>query len=176
MIGAMFRDEAPLDKARRLRRDMTEAESKLWHRLRRRQLDGYRFRRQVPIGGYFVDFACLGARLVVEIDGGQHKKDEGQAQDAQRTRWLQSKGYRVLRFWNSSVLAETHVVLETIFSALTVRRDANSTSPQPCPPPAGRGEVGAITVGRPAALLRTVLLRGASSTSPQPCPPPAGEG
>ena len=118
---------------------MTDAERKLWVRLRRRQIDGYRFRRQVPIGGYIVDFVCLAERLVVEIDGGQHKEDEGQAQDAQRTRWLQSKGYRVLRFWNSSVLTQTHVVLETIFSALAVGRGASSTSPQPCPPPAGEG-------------------------------------
>jgi very-short-patch-repair endonuclease len=139
MIDAMVRDELLLDRARQLRRNMTDAERKLWFRLRRRQIDGHRFRRQVPVGGYIVDFACLAERLVVELDGGQHREEVNEARDAQRTRSLQAMGYRVLRFWNSSVLSETHVVLETIFSALASRRDADSTLPQPCPPPAGEG-------------------------------------
>ncbi|HMJ40436.1 MAG TPA: DUF559 domain-containing protein, partial [Verrucomicrobiae bacterium] len=126
MIGAMFRDPVMLHRARRLRRDMTDAERKLWFRLRRRQLDGHRFRRQVPIGGYIVDFVCLAERLVVEIDGGQHTEEANEVLDALRTRSLQDMGYRVLRFWNASVLSETGSVMETIFDALSPGRDAGS--------------------------------------------------
>jgi very-short-patch-repair endonuclease len=108
---------------------MTDAERKLWSRLRRRQLDGHRFRRQVPIGGYIVDFVCLAERLVVEIDGGQHSEEVNESLDALRTRSLQDMGYRVLRFWNASVLTETSSVMETIFSALYLGRAAGSTSP-----------------------------------------------
>ena len=118
---------------------MTDAERKLWFRLRRRQLDGHRFRRQVPIGGYIVDFVCLAERLVVEIDGGQHTEEANEVLDALRARSLQDMGYRVLRFWNACVLSETGSVMETIFDALSLRRDAGSASPHPGPPPAGEG-------------------------------------
>jgi very-short-patch-repair endonuclease len=78
-------------------------------RLRRKQLDGFRFRRQQPIGRYIVDFFCPDAKFIIEIDGGQHA-DQEQA-DAQRTHWLEEKGYRVVRFWNNDVLANTDGVL-----------------------------------------------------------------
>jgi very-short-patch-repair endonuclease len=119
---------------------MSDAERNLWYRLRRKQLDGHRFRRQVPLGGYIVDFACLGARLVIELDGGQHNEEENEAQDALRTRCLQTMGYRVLRFWNSDVLTELDSVMETIFNELSLRHYPNSTSPHPDPPPAGEGK------------------------------------
>ncbi|MGA2089316.1 MAG: DUF559 domain-containing protein [Stellaceae bacterium] len=95
--------------ARRLRQTPTEAESRLWMRLRRKQLDGFRFRRQQPMGRYIVDFFCPEARLIIEIDGGQHM-DRKKA-DAVRTSWLEEKGYRVIRFWNNDVLANTDGVL-----------------------------------------------------------------
>ena len=95
---------------------MTEAERRLWSRLRNRQLNGHRFRRQVPIGPYIVDFACLAARFVVEVDGGQHFEDV--AYDERRTAWLEERGYRVYRFWNGDVLARTDDVLEVIARAL----------------------------------------------------------
>ena len=89
------------ERARTLRRDMTEAERRLWQMLRSRQTEDCRFRRQVPIGGFIADFACHAARLIVEIDGGQHDPSES---EASRTRFLEGEGYRVLRFWNNEVL------------------------------------------------------------------------
>jgi len=80
--------------------------------LRRKNLDGYRFRRQVPIGSYIVDFFCPGRQLIVELDGGQHSKQI--AYDENRTQWLESRGYRVMRFWNNDVLTNTDGVLELI--------------------------------------------------------------
>jgi very-short-patch-repair endonuclease len=90
------------ERARTLRRDMTEAERRLWQMLRSRQTEDCRFRRQVPIGGFIADFACHAARLIVEIDGGQH--DPSSESEASRTRFLEGEGYRVLRFWNNEVL------------------------------------------------------------------------
>ena len=103
-------------RARNLRRDSTEAERALWSRVRDRRLGGYRFRRQVPIGLYIVDFLCSSAKLVVEIDGGQHQ--EQIAADCQRTRWLESKGYRVLRVWNNDVLGNMAGVLTAVLAEL----------------------------------------------------------
>jgi very-short-patch-repair endonuclease len=91
------------NRARALRREMTEAEKRLWLLLRSRQTKGYRFRRQVPIGHFIADFVCHEARLIVEIDGGQH--DPLSKSEASRTRFLEGEGYRVLRFWNNEVLA-----------------------------------------------------------------------
>jgi adenine-specific DNA-methyltransferase len=110
-----------ITKARTLRQQMTDAERILWHRLRRRGLSGYKFRRQQPIGPYIVDFVCLSQRLVVEVDGGQHT--ESIADDRARSQWLQTKGYRVIRFWNHEVLTETDQVLESILEALTVSNE-----------------------------------------------------
>jgi very-short-patch-repair endonuclease len=86
--------------ARKLRRNMTESESRLWLALRNRQLDGLKFRRQQPIGSYIVDFVCHEAQLVVEVDGGQH----AEADEAIRSTRIESDGYRILRFWNHDVL------------------------------------------------------------------------
>src|SRR5258707_15243534 len=91
--------------ARRLRHDQTDAERVLWFRLRDRRLDGWKFRRQVPIDRYVVDFICADARVIVELDGGQHA--ERTEQDATRTTVLESMGYLVLRSWNNDVLANT---------------------------------------------------------------------
>jgi very-short-patch-repair endonuclease len=99
--------------ARRLRLTPTDAEIRLWSRLRRKQLEGFRFRRQHPLGPYVVDFFCAAAKLIVEVDGGQHAEDE-----EARTNWLEARGYRVIRFWNNDVLANTEGVLSTILDAL----------------------------------------------------------
>ncbi|HVA13484.1 MAG TPA: endonuclease domain-containing protein [Stellaceae bacterium] len=99
--------------ARKLRATPTDAEIRLWSRLRRKQLDGFRFRRQQPIGRYVVDFFCPEAKLIIEIDGGQHADE-----DPARTDWLGSRGYRLIRFWNNEVLANTEGVLLMILNAL----------------------------------------------------------
>ena len=95
--------------ARTLRRAMTEAEARLWSQLRGQQL-GRKFVRQFPIGPHVADFACRGARLVIELDGGQH----GPEKDAARTALIETYGYRVIRFWNNDVLENTDGVLEAI--------------------------------------------------------------
>jgi very-short-patch-repair endonuclease len=115
--------------ARNLRKNMTEAETRLWTRLRRKQIDGRRFRRQVPLGPYVVDFLCLDARLIVEVDGGQHAENTA---DVSRTAWMERQGFRVLRFWNHEVLENGDGVVEVIRSAL-------NRNPPPLPSPA-RGE------------------------------------
>lgn len=101
-----------LEFARHLRRDATEAENKLWYHLRDRRLGGLKFRRQVPIGPYIVDFLCKSQRLAVELDGSQHLLQ--QTYDAERTECLRRSGVRVLRFWNADVLSDLESVLETI--------------------------------------------------------------
>jgi len=102
--------------ARKLRRQRTDAELRLWSRLRSRQLGGYKFVEQFPIGPHVADFACRAAKLVVELDGGQHS--ERREEDADRTRTIESFGYVVIRFWNSDVLTNTDGVLETILQEL----------------------------------------------------------
>src|SRR5580692_11066238 len=99
--------------ARKLRGTPTDAEIRLWSRLRRKQLDGFRFRRQQPIGRYIVDFFCPEAKLIIEVDGGQHADE-----DSKRSDWLTERGYRVIRFWNNDVLANTEGVLLSILEAL----------------------------------------------------------
>jgi len=102
--------------ARTLRKSPTNAERLLWGHLRRRQLAGFKFRRQHSVGVYICDFACVEASVVVELDGSQHA--ERSDYDARRDSFLRSKGFRVLRFWNDDVILRTEVVLETIFEAL----------------------------------------------------------
>ena len=102
-------------RARTLRRNATEAESRLWKTLRDRRLADCKFRRQHPIGPYIADFASIPHRLVIEADGGQH---DANAADARRTAWLSHRGWRVLRFWNNDILANSEGVIETILAAL----------------------------------------------------------
>ena len=114
------------DVARKLRRDATDAEQRLWYHLRDRRLLGLKFRRQPPRGRNVADFICEQARLVIEVDGGQHS---GSATDAERTAFLNDAGYHVLRFWNHEVLADTDVVLEEIARTLRLALDRRSPSP-----------------------------------------------
>jgi len=102
-------------RARDLRTNHTDAEQRLWSRLRGRQLDGHKFVRQLPVGPYFADFACRERDLIVEIDGGQHA---GSAADARRTAALAAHGYRVIRFWNHEVLSNLDGVLFTLAEAV----------------------------------------------------------
>lgn len=98
-----------------MRRDSTDAERRLWYALRNRQLAGWKFRRQVPVGPYIADFLCFEAKLIVEVDAGQHSRS---AKDESRTRYLETKGYRVIRFWNHEVLREREGVLDAIWRTL----------------------------------------------------------
>src|ERR1044071_473969 len=104
-------------RARRLRLNSTNAEQRLWNKLRSRAINGCKFVRQEPIGPYVVDFVCREKRLVIEVDGGQHTDSE---RDKARDEWLRCRNYRVLRFWNNDVLCNTSGVLEVIAAALTV--------------------------------------------------------
>ena len=122
------------DNARKLRNDSTDAERKLWHHLRNRQINGIKFRRQYPIAGYVADFAAPSIRLVVELDGGQHLLRT--EYDRQRTDRLGCNGYQVLRFWNDDVLLRTEQVLSEIL------RMIDATPPQPSPAFAGEGAHG----------------------------------
>jgi very-short-patch-repair endonuclease len=112
-----------LKQAKKLRSNMTDAERRLWYRLRAHRFGGIKFKRQVPIGPYVADFACLNRRLVLEIDGGQHAESET---DCLRDQRLREAGFKVLRFWNNDVLARTDTVLELIMDAL---KDEGSPSP-----------------------------------------------
>ncbi|MBI3918460.1 MAG: endonuclease domain-containing protein [Betaproteobacteria bacterium] len=121
--------------ARALRNDATDVERHLWRWLRRRQLSGFRFRRQVPIGPYVADFACLEAKVVVEVDGGQHL--DRRETDQRRDREIRNRGFQVLRFWDNQVLRETQAVVEEIMRAVERHR------PHPdLPPQAGEGTEG----------------------------------
>jgi very-short-patch-repair endonuclease len=102
---------------------MTVAERKLWRGLRMRQIHNFKFRRQFSLGNYIVDFVCLEARLIIEVDGGQHADDE--YGDAKRDAWLESQGFRVMRYWNNQVLNELDAVMADIARAL----DAASPPP-----------------------------------------------
>jgi very-short-patch-repair endonuclease len=106
-------DQRPTARARQLRNNATEPERRLWQALRSRQVLGVRFNRQFPVGPYICDFVSRGHRLVIEIDGATHA--EAQAYDAQRTAFLKSQGWRVVRFWNGDVMNNLDgVVLELV--------------------------------------------------------------
>lgn len=106
---------------------MTEAEKRLWYRVRNRQL-GVKFRRQQALGNYIVDFVCFEKKLVIEVDGGEHFESR---RDELRDQWLRKQGYKVLRFWNSDVLKNTEGVMQIIMKEIT---------PSPLSPPIkGRG-------------------------------------
>ena len=124
-----------LNRARQLRRDMPKAEGLLWWKLRALNQHGFHFRRQVPIRGYFADFADHGAKLVIELDGEQHGADESHEYDTIRDRLISTEGYRVLRFWNHEVLPDLETVVESILREAEHRRPPparlrRATSPQ----------------------------------------------
>jgi very-short-patch-repair endonuclease len=122
-------------RAKALRHDMTDAERIVWYGLRAHRLRGAGVRRQAPIGPYVVDFVCQAAKLIVEVDGGQHFEANQIARDERRHAYLAARGYRVLRFSNLDVMKNKSGVLETIAAAVE-----RPKSPLPSPPPqAGEG-------------------------------------
>jgi very-short-patch-repair endonuclease len=123
------------DLARQLRNNMTDAEHPLWSRLRGRQFGGFKFRKQAPIGPYIVDFVCFEAKLIIELDGGQHMLRDHE--DEIRTAWLNTQGFQVLRYWNHLVFEDLDPLLEAIWRALHADRDH---APHPDPPPQGGRE------------------------------------
>lgn len=108
---------------------MTDAETHLWQHLRARQILGFKFRRQHPIGNFILDFACRDVKLAIEVDGGQH--NEIQSQDNLRTAWLETQGWKVLRFWNNEVLQNTEGVLEEIYQILSQASEQQKYTPIP---------------------------------------------
>ncbi|QJP17404.1 DUF559 domain-containing protein [Starkeya sp. ORNL1] len=119
-----------ISRARRLRKNQTDVERKLWSHLRDRRLDGWKFRRQGPIESYIVDFLCPDAKLVVELDGGQHAAEN----DADRTQMIEAHGYLVIRFWNNEVTTNIEGVLLRVLEAL------RGEAPYPNPLPDGERE------------------------------------
>ncbi|WP_375421837.1 endonuclease domain-containing protein [uncultured Sphingomonas sp.] len=109
----------PTARSRELRADPTDAERKLWSHLSARKIAGTRFNRQFPIGPFIGDFVSRGARLVIEVDGGQHAAST--EDDAARTRYMEAQGYCVIRFWNNDVLGNIEGVVATIERALVDR-------------------------------------------------------
>jgi very-short-patch-repair endonuclease len=132
-------DKPTLVKAKRLRREMTDAERKLWSILRGSQIEGAKFRRQQPIGPFIADFVCQERRLIVEADGGQHADS---ASDARRTTFLEGKGYRVLRFWNNDILCNLDGVARLIAAAVATPHPARTSRESPSPS-RGEGKSGA---------------------------------
>jgi very-short-patch-repair endonuclease len=164
--------------ARRLRTHPTEAERLLWRHLRLRQLIGYKFRRQQPLGGYVVDFVCLEKRLIVEVDGGHHAAQVGS--DRHRAAWLKAEGFRVLRFWNTEVLQQIEAVQTRIWAVLS-----GEESPPPQSSPArgeeeqNRGQLGEresrpwLRALRLQELRQPVCGQCGPARDPFPsCPPP----
>jgi UDP-N-acetyl-alpha-D-muramoyl-L-alanyl-L-glutamate epimerase len=140
--------ELLLERSRQLRQGQTEAEAKLWSRLRAKRLQGFKFRRQEPFSAnYIADFVCPSRKLIVELDGSQHADDV--AYDARRTRFFESQGYRVVRFWNNDVFLNLESVLDAIYAALT--------GPLPGPSglslsPLGRGKINPLPKGERDSL------------------------
>ena len=114
--------------AKILRKRLTDAEKLMWRHLRGKQLEGFKFRRQEPIGNYVADFVCYEKRIIVEVDGSQHCSEK----DHERDRWFEGQGFKVIRFWNSEVLKNTEGVWEVIRKTMLV-------SPSPNPSHQGRG-------------------------------------
>ena len=120
---------SPTRLTRHLRRNMTDVERLLWRRLRDRQIKGYKFRRQHPFRGYVLDFVCLEAKVVIELDGSQHF--DAQTHDAARTAVLEAAGFQLLRFWNNEVLSNIEGVLEVIWRALPEEITPPPSRPSP---------------------------------------------
>lgn len=116
-MGVIFISQnSTTKKARKLRKNMTDAEQKLWSHLRHKQVGGYKFRRQFPLDSYVVDFICLEKKLIIEIDGGQHNNES--EYENKRTEFLESQGYTILRFWNNDVLKNIYGVVKVVSKEL----------------------------------------------------------
>ena len=144
-------------RARQLRHASNDAEKRFWYHLRRFPMQGSHFRRQVPIGPYVVDFACMAAHLIIELDGSQHNEPRNKQRDDVRTRWLEKEGFRVIRVWNNEIINNLDGVMEKIYAEifgsmsaepfqlkhLRRRRSSPGAPPRRAlradPPPAGEG-------------------------------------
>ncbi len=155
--------------ARRLRKQPTDAEKRLWYFLHKKQLDGLRFKRQEAIGNYVADFVCPALKLVVEVDGGQHGIEV--EKDAARTAWLESQGYSVTRFWNNEVMENIEGVLSSIreeAAALQAVRLYTSSSSE--------GEVGERSEPGGGAVRQRTNTPPSTSLREATSPAEAGEG
>ena len=128
-------DPVPTLRSRELRNNSTDAERKLWHAIRNRQLNGVRFNRQVPVGPFICDFVARAAKLIIEVDGGQHAVEA--LSDLRRTQFLEDRGYRVIRFWNNEVLRNIEGVVEAILQALANKPSPSALRASSPPAPAG---------------------------------------
>ena len=106
------------DRARSFRKNMTDAENRMWYFLRDRRLNGYKFVREIPFDSYIADFVCRAKKVIVEIDGAQHAEEQAIKYDKKRTEFLEKNGYKIIRFWNSEVFGDINVVLEAILAFL----------------------------------------------------------
>jgi very-short-patch-repair endonuclease len=131
--------------ARNLRKNITDAEVRLWMSLRAGQLKGFKFRRQAAIGRYIVDFVCFPAKIIIEVDGSQHGEPENQSKDVRRTAWLESQGFQVLRFWNHEVMEDLEEFVELIWRKL--QRVGGAGPPSPAFPTEGREQERPTKVG-----------------------------
>ena len=138
-------DPKSTSRARKLRREATSAESKLWSALRGRQIEAEKFVRQEPVGPYFADFACRAQKLIIEIDGATHETPDELSSDHRRTAFLDKLGYRVIRFTNADVHQSLEHVIEKIRAALAAKAPHPPTplrvaGPNPLPAPRGEGK------------------------------------
>ncbi len=117
-MARLIKDDRTLTRARKLRRGMSDEERVLWMLLRDRRFADFKFRRQVPLGDYVVDFVCFDAKLVLELDGSQHAEPEQAAFDARRTRVLEAAGFRVARIWCGDLFKDREGAMELIWNAL----------------------------------------------------------
>jgi very-short-patch-repair endonuclease len=146
--------------ARALRCDMTDAERIIWYNLRAHRLEGAGFRRQVPIGPYIADFVCHAAKLIVEVDGGQHFESQNIERDLQRDEYLLARGFRVLRFTNAGVMTNRFGVLEAILAAV-------GKSPLPNPPPQAGEGIAAAPERTTRSHEKIASSLGRTGTSPE---------
>jgi very-short-patch-repair endonuclease len=159
---------SPTSRARSLRNAGTTAENRLWYFVRNRNLGGFKFSRQVPIGPYFADFVCRQAGLIVEVDGGQHDSSKS---DERRTAFLVAQGYSVLRFWNTEVIENRDAVCQAILDVIAGNPSPDLRFTQADLSPTGRG-----TRGRRAASASLAALQKSEiAKQPQTVPLPVGE-
>lgn len=142
-MGFGIKDDRLTTTARHLRRRSTDVERRLWNYVRNRQIGGYKIRRQFPVNGYVLDFACEELRFAIELDGGQHNQNAEKIYDTIRTKKLEAAGWQVVRFWNNELLENMEGVLNRILQLLQARDPLQSPSPEApkCASTSPQGEV-----------------------------------
>jgi len=159
------------ERARRMRREKSDAEHRLWRTLRDLNRQGFQFRQQAPIGPYIADFCDHSVKLILEVDGAQHGEPKGLAVDRCRTRWLESQGYKVLRFWNHEVLVNFEGVEVEILIAVGVLREDGQDGPRTLDaipsPLVGEGKGGGDRRTSAVGMPLTVGIPPTPNPSPQ---------